>query len=497
MFKKNTSLSAGKVFTSFSAIVFILFFSFFVSSCKTDTTVESSGSSVGFSSNPVSPNQSTSDTTIISGTVIGNISGIPIDSAHVLLIGGSTSLATSTDNQGKFSFKFNLSTNTNFTIFVTKSGYVIDTTVVPFPIVPGSSNTLDPIKMNYPTSGTGSQGPSGNPISIALLSQTATSIGVQSSGSVETAGLTFVVLDSAGMPIDLNHTVKVNFFIEAQPNGGESLSPTSVFTNDIGQATVNLTSGTKAGTVQIRAEIDLPNGKTIFSDPVAVAITGGLPDYNHFSIATNLVNIPGIIFQKYSSFVTAFVGDKYANPVRVGTSVYFTSTGGIIQGSAITDKTGIASADFIVANPNSPVDPILGKGFATIYATTADENKNNITTSTSVLFSMYPHITVSDTSAFDIPNGGSKDNSYTVSDDKGNPLTSGTQITVSVDVKNVATQGDVNITLPDTQDKRWTRFHFTVLDAADTVVENNKCTITIKSVGANGQASTQFSGYVH
>ncbi len=476
-----------------SIVVLIFIVSFIFSSCKTNSTVESSGSSP----NPVSTNQTQSDTTTIIGTVIGNTSGIPVDSANVILVGGTVSLTTTTDAQGKFSFKFDLTANTNFTVYVTKTGYVIDTTSVPYPVIPGNSYTLDPIKLSYPSSGSGSQGPSGDPISIALLSQTSTSIGVKSSGSIETAGLTFEVLDSAGVPIDLNHTVKVNFYIEAQPNGGEFLSPSYVYTNDNGQATVNLTSGTKAGIVQIRAEIDLSNNKVIYSDPIAITITGGLPDYNHFSVATNLLNIPGTIYQKYSSFVTAFVGDKYANPVKPGTSVYFTSTGGYVQGSAITDNTGIASADFVLASPNAPVDPVMGKGFATIYATTADENKNNITTSTLVLFSMHPFITVSDTSSFDIPNGGSKNYTYTVADENGNPLTGGTQITVSVQGKNVAAQGDVNLTLPDTQDKKWTKFHFTVLDAADTLIESNKCTITIQSNGSNGQASVSFGGIVH
>ncbi|MCK7527357.1 MAG: hypothetical protein MZV64_62015 [Ignavibacteriales bacterium] len=75
----------------------------------------------------------------------------------------------------------------------------------------------------------------------------------------KSARITFVVhLDSAGVPVDL--CVILLMYVSkfgAGPGGGEVLSPTVVKTNNGGQAAVNLTSGTKAGVVQIILEITI------------------------------------------------------------------------------------------------------------------------------------------------------------------------------------------------------------------------------------------------
>ena len=48
-----------------------------------------------------------------------------------------------------------------------------------------------------------------------------------------------------------------------------------------------------------------------------------------------------------------YVGDKYSNPVRPGTSVYFETTHGIIEGSDLTDSLGRATVTlFNSAFPN-------------------------------------------------------------------------------------------------------------------------------------------------
>ncbi len=425
----------------------------------------------------------------ISGQIINTATGIPVDSVYVQLIGSSINLAKYTDSKGKYSFSVNLTGNTNFTLITSKADYNQDSTSIS--VAYGVDYTVNIIKLYPSTSGSG-QIPSGVPVSIFLASQTADNISVEESGSPETAGLTFEAEDSAGVPIDLAHSVNVKFSLGAHPDGGEFLSPTVVQTNDKGQATVNLTSGTKAGVVQIIAEIDLANG-TIKSKPVSIAIYGGLPDLNHFSIATTLLNIPNVLYKVYPSFVSVYLGDKYANPVRPQTAVYFTTTGGYVQGSALTDQSGIASADLIMAEPSDPVHPVLGPGFATITASTANENLQTISKSTIVLFSGKPTISVTPTS-FNIPNGGAQSFSYTVMDNNNNPMSGGTKISVSVSGKNVDSQGDVSVTLPDTQDRRWTHFQFLVYDTADTVNVAGPVTINIVSDGPNGKASTTITG---
>ena len=466
-----------------AGVTLALLTSILISSCKLNTEV-------------TSPQTTSSGTTTkastISGQVINNITGIPIDSVYVQLTGTSVYLTALTDTQGKYSFTVNLSGNTSFTLISSKANYNQDTTLIS--VTAGVNYTVSLIKLIPTTSGSG-QVPSGNPVSIFLASQTADNVGVKESGSPETAGITFEVQDSAGVAIDLAHSVNVKFSMGAHPGGGEFLSPSVVQTNDKGQATVNLTSGTTSGVVQIIAEIDKTNS-VIKSKPVSIAIHGGLPDYAHFSIATTLVNIPSVVYKEYPSFVNVFIGDKYANPVKPQTAVYFTTTGGYVQGSALTDQLGVASAELIMAEPNDPIHPIFGAGFATITARTADENLETISKSTVVLFSGYPTISVSPTS-FNIPNGGSQSFTYTVKDANNNPMAGGTNISVSVGGQNVAAQGDIAVLLPDTQDKTWTHFQFLVYDTVDTINVASPVTINIISNGPNGKASTIISGTSH
>lgn len=466
-----------------SGIFFIILVSIFISGCKLNSEVTGTQSTTG---------GTTTKTSTISGQVISNLTGIPVDSVYVQLVGTSIYKSVLTDAQGKYSFTVELSASTGFILISSKSNYYQDTTAIN--VTSGVDYKVGLIKLFPVTSGSG-QSPSGNPVSIYLANQTSDNIGVKESGSPETAGITFEVQDSAGVAIDLAHSVNVSFSMGAHPNGGEFLSPSVVQTNDKGQATVNLTSGTKSGVVQIIAEIDLASG-TIKSKPVSITINGGLPDNAHFSIGTLQKNIPNVLYKVFPSFVSVFVGDKYANPVKPQTAVYFTTTGGYIQGSALTNQSGIASADLIMAEPSNPIHPSLGPGFATITASTADENQQTISKSAVVLFSGAPIISVTPTS-FNIANGGSQSFTYSVHDANNNPMVEGTSITVSVGGKDVASQGDVSVTLPDTQDRTWTHFQFLVYDTADTINVAVPVTINIVSDGPNGKASTIITGTSH
>src|SRR5206468_7073605 len=124
-------------------------------------------------------------------------------------------------------------------------------------------------------------------------------------------------------------------------------SPDTVSTDSDGLASVTVTSGTLAQAVQVRAQI---TGTAIHSEPVRVAIHGGLPNANHFSFAVERKNVPGLVFLILDP-ITALVGDRYGNPVQEGTAVYFTTTGGVIQGSAPTDDHGLAKVDLVTGNP--------------------------------------------------------------------------------------------------------------------------------------------------
>ncbi len=462
------------------AVVFVLLFitSILNFSCKPNSTITQPASS------------GTNQTSIISGQVISSTTGIPVDSAIVQVYGSSVNTSIFTDSQGKFSTSIQLPSSINLTLFITKSGFNQDTVAI---TVTGGTNYAfqSPISLTPVSSG---QKPSGDPVSIFLASQSSTSIGIIGSGSPVTATLTFEAVDSSGTPIDLNHSVMVNFSIGAQP-GGASPSPVSVQSNDLGQASVNITSGTKAGVVQVYASINLGT-HTIYSQPVALTIFGGLPDLAHFSIIPALFNFPGYDIFNLTDAITAIVGDKYSNPVRPGTAVYFQSTAGVIGASTNTDASGIGSVILRSAAPLAN-NTQYGTGFAMVTAYTADENKNMIYDSVKILFSGIAQNPIVSPTTFDIPNGGFQNFTYTVSDENGNPLAKGTTISVAVSGTNVAGQGDVAVTLPDTQSKTWTHFGFQVYDTNDTVNVSAPVSVIISTNGPNGSSSTTIYGTSH
>ncbi|MEO8398218.1 MAG: Ig-like domain-containing protein [Ignavibacteriaceae bacterium] len=460
------------------SIVFLSSLIFFA--CKDDSTVTIQGNDGGTNNN-----NSQATPISVSGQVINNLTGSPIEDANVLIFTSTETQALKTDNQGKYKTDVKISANENLILVVSKENFITDSSSV-FAVA-GKDLSVPIFKLVPKNTGTA---PSGDPVSIFLESQSGDFIGVKESGSEETARIVFVVQDSAGTPIDLDHSVDVSFKFGSKPNGGEELSPSVVKTNNNGEAVVNLTSGTKAGTVQIIAEIQIGN-KKITSLPVGISIHGGLPDDNHFSIASASINFPGYNIYGLKDKVSAFVGDKYANPVRPNTAVYFTTTGGIIDGSTQTDIQGIGSVDLISAAPQ-PFHPIFGAGFATITATTADENSNTISDEIVVLFSGIPNISCSPTS-FNIPNRGGQSFSYTVEDQNGNPLAAGTTISVSAEGDGIKVAGDTEINLPDTQSKSWTQFNFVVFDT-DTAAVSRPVTVKILSTGPNGGAHLNIGG---
>ena len=454
---------------------------FFFSSCdsKNDTSITSSsgnGTSTG------------SYNVTLNGSIYDAGTGLILDSVLVRVLYGAKEIDGTTDSYGNYSIQFTIDTNMVVTVISSITNYVTDTSKVY--AQKNAVNSVSAISLKAVAT-TSTTRKSGYAASIFLSSQASTSIGVRSGGSFETGSITFQAVDSLGVGLDLTHSALVKFSFGGHPNGGEYLTPTYAFTDSAGKATVFLTSGTVAGVVQVIAEIYLPT-VTLTSLPVAYTINGGLPDASHFSIASQYLNFPGYDQYGLTNSISAYVGDKYGNPVRPNTSVYFTTTGGIIPGSANTSNSGVASVNLLSAAP-APSHAIFGTGFATITATTIDETKQVISSNGIVLFSGVPSITVTP-STFDIPNAGSQTFNYDVKDENNNPLAPNSTINITVEGDNVKTSGQTSIILPDTQSKTATHYSFQIYDSQDTVTVLKKINVSIKVTGPNGKADYSFSG---
>ncbi len=271
---------------------------------------------------------------------------------------------------------------------------------------------------------------------------------IQSSGLSETTVIHFLVTDAQGIPVDANHAVTVSFSILNGPDGGEYLFPESMQTQD-GYVYTILNSGTIAGAVQIDASFDV-DGNTYRAIPINLAIYGGLPDEDHFSMAFERVNIAGRVHFGILDRVTAFVGDKFSNPVAPGTAVYFKTTHGIVGGSALTDEMGRASVDFLSALP-LPTDPVTDPfAYVTIATYTDTMASHQIQKQGALLLSSATGPILINPTSFtynDLNQPISFD--YTVEDVNGWPLVGGTTIQVSASEGTLL--GDVSMNLNDTQ----------------------------------------------
>lgn len=307
--------------------------------------------------------------------------------------------------------------------------------------------------------GGGGNEESGTPSTIQLLSVSRTTIGIQGSGAPETSQITYQVVDSAGRPVTLDHETPVRFSLSGASPQGASIAPKEATTNNEGKVTVNLSSGTAAGTVQIIAEATAADGSAIRSVPVSVTIHGGLPDQEHFSIAAERNNVQGLVVNGLEIPVSVIVGDQYSNPVKPGTSVYFETTGGVVEGSILTDEQGRGTVTLISANPR-PDD-----GVVVVTASTQNRDGQRIEVKTPVLFtsgSRVKVISLPDTVFAQPLNlndpedveklydalgshflfGGYR---FIVTDRNGNPLPGGTTITFEAGGTEVGAEGSYTL----------------------------------------------------
>jgi len=440
-----------------------------------------------------------SNASVIQGRIVDSISLRPVEGALVSSI--SFPESATTDAQGQFSLEINLTDSSTILVrlTITKSGF--EASAVTVAIKQGEVSTVPETPITQINASTGASGFASN---VVLVDIQASSIFVKGSGANETSNLVFEVRDSTGTPIDLAHQEKVCFLVASGPNGGEFVAPDSILTDNNGRVRTAVNSGTIAGTVQIIAEVI---GRTVFSEPIPIAITGWLPDAAHFSVVSDQLNFAGYNIFGLTNMITAFVGDKFSNPVPPNTAVQFQSTGGIVAGSSVTDNLGRSSVTLLsaspqpsginfgalrVLNPASLPAYFNEPGFALLTAQSVDENQQFIYAETVVLFSGRTQISAVSPTTFNLGPDQFLDFTFTVSDQNRNPLVAGTQIVVSSNNGDVT--GDNQVILDDTQSRGETFFAFRLSNSKPDEIEGTSTTVSITVSSPNGDASFDIFG---
>jgi hypothetical protein len=429
----------------------------------------------------------------VSGIVVDQDTSSPIPEATVSITSPEElSAQTFSNESGEYRFEeVDVDSVINITIQVQKDGYSSET--VTLLAAPEHDLSVPEIKIrNLQQSGDvpgGIGAYPGGAASIELAGISSNSINIAETGGSSNSAFTFVVLDSTGTAIGPEHATDVEFRITEGPGGGETITPAVVRTDENGTVTSNIYAGNIAGNLKIEARVERDDiGHTILSKPILLTIHGGFPNPEHFSIAVNTFNFEGYTINGVRNEITVILGDKFSNPVKPETPVYFNTTGGIIQGSGFTNADGEVSVDLISGNPR-PAD-----GYATVRAHTFDENDNQLVEEALVLFSGPPssdNIVVSPYT-FDIPDGGSQRFEMTITDVNGNPLPYNTSITVEPP-NGMTVDGDVNITVPNTlhPGAGITDFVFTARDSDNQSDQSQEVSIVITVETPGGYRATK------
>jgi hypothetical protein len=223
--------------------------------------------------------------------------------------------------------------------------------------------------------------------SIQFVSATPTTIGLKGTGLNETSTVVFKVTDSTG---GARAGVSVSFALNSTV-GGLGLSPATATSAADGTVQTVVSAGTVHTVVRVTATIASPALSTQSSQ---LTVTTGLPASGSFSIATGdavygslrstfacpnveAYQIDGVIVP-----ITAFLADRYNNPVPDGTAIAFQTNAGHIDGSCVTGPPtgtsgeGTCIVDWTSANPRpmtTDAPPVLENGRGTILATAVGE----------------------------------------------------------------------------------------------------------------------------
>jgi hypothetical protein len=445
---------------------------------------------------------------------------VPITGATVTLVSSLITDSVQTTSNGSFSFTIDLQglPSIECLLKAAKNGYDAENTTIT--LYAGKIASQDFYLLRDTTTAIrDSSSTSLYAHSISFVSISSKEIDVYGVGGKESAIITWEVRDSLGFPIDLAHKDTVLFELIGNPtdtSGGNSatyVSPDHAVTNASGRVSTTINSGTRSGEVQFVAKMfRKTDGVWIKSSPVVLTVNAGLPDQAHFTIAPSRYNFAAYDWLGRVDLITTLVGDKYSNPVKIGTAVYYNTTGGVIDATGFVDMYGYAKS------PNDQGDVRLNSGlphppddcYAHVVGHTRGENGVLVSDTVIVLFSGVGLISDVSADSFYAPSSGRSSRIYfTVADRFGHPLAAGTKIAVSLQYTappnsqvNLTTNGDVAIVLDDFiyPGPGSTRFWFEVVDQTEGGVSSRiPVTAEIKvydSPNLAGEITAKVSGFV-
>jgi len=210
--------------------------------------------------------------------------------------------------------------------------------------------------------------------SIEFVSAEPTTIVLKGTGGQETSTLTFMVKGELGNVLPQQ---AVDFTLNTTV-GGISLSRGNGFTNSQGLITTQVGAGTVPTAVRVtaKATTKINDEETyIQTQSDLLSINTGLPEQRSLTIAANPLN-PEADINGSTSEISVWLADNFNNPVPDGTTVNFTTEGGVIQPSCSTTG-GQCSVTWTSALPRVDNHRITILATAVGHETFFDTNGNN------------------------------------------------------------------------------------------------------------------------
>lgn len=188
---------------------------------------------------------------------------------------------------------------------------------------------------------------------LAFVSASPKTIALRGSGSSanpEVTTVSFSLKDATGEPMAGEEI----FYSLSTDVGGMSLANNSSVTDVDGNTSVQLTAGGVNVSVAVIATVTVEYGDgsnaTTATTSDSIAVLGGLPDQDSFSLSVERFNPRGFDIDGSKSQMTIRAGDRFNNEARDGTQVSFVTTGGQIVG-ACELAGGVCSVDWTSSNP--------------------------------------------------------------------------------------------------------------------------------------------------
>lgn len=215
--------------------------------------------------------------------------------------------------------------------------------------------------------------------SIEFISAEPNSIvlkGTGGQGKQETSTLTFRVKSN------LNNVLaqqEVSFSLDTEV-GGITLSRNDGLTNSQGLVTTQVLAGSVPTSVRVTAKATMEvNGESIDvqSQSDILSVNTGLPEQRSFTIGASVFNPEADLYNGEESVITARLADNFNNPVPDGTTVSFTTEGGVIEPSCTTTN-GACSVTWTSAEPREDDHRITILATALGHETFFDSNGNNV-----------------------------------------------------------------------------------------------------------------------